>query len=361
MDTRTPSSGGEEYCKLLLPGSLEVNDGPYRFWFNPDFEGAAGNYTLGREIGRWKECDRFSHCQEKNYPELDTDEAQRPGIRPEIPITYRNGKYIFDFASCRRTVMTHTGRDVAGINIGSQREGCSYSYVTTANVVYHDDLQALQFGDQKQGFDCTIPFNVGTRAFDSLDLMAELPKNGLPQYCKSNALPSAPPYPVDLKPTQGKGAAVVFTARYDTGDTGVGILQARLHFQQNAASRSDRCVVRYDPRNKSLYLNSDEPGKFLGPISAGGPDSLSNRECLVAGCSNAQISGTTLTIRFAIRFNPESFSGDHRVFMELVDTEKHATPAGDYGVWSVPPGGTVTPGPPWPSDRSCPASPSESQ
>jgi len=347
---------GEEYCVLLLPGSLEVRDGPYHSWLYTNIDGSAGSYKMGRKIGRWKECDQFNDCEQKDYPELDPDEKQRPGVKPEIPITYRNGKYVFDFASCRRTVMTHTEGYVTDINIGARQDACSYHYDTKDDVVYQDDLEALQFGHQKQGFLCTIPFQLGNRAFASLDLMKELPKEGLPQYCRKDTLPPYPPYFVDVEPTGSKGTAIVFTASYDTGDNGVGISQARLHFQQSAASRSDRCVARYDPASKSLYLNSDEPGKYLGPIAAGGDDSLSNRECLLAGCSNAKVSGTTLTVKFAIRFNPVQFSGMHRIYMELVDTQKHATPAGDYGEWTVPSEETESPDRPWPSDRSCPAS-----
>src|SRR5581483_7806496 len=95
--------GGEEYCALELPGQLEVLDGPYRSWFNPGFEGAAGNYKLGRQFGKWKECNRFGHCEQNDYPDFDSSEKKRPGVKAEIPIIYRSGKYVFDFTSCRRT------------------------------------------------------------------------------------------------------------------------------------------------------------------------------------------------------------------------------------------------------------------
>jgi hypothetical protein len=347
---------GEEYCVLLLPGSLEARDGPYRSWLYTNIEGAEGGYQLGREFGEWKECNRFDHCKQKDYPEFDPDEKLRSGVKPEIPITYRNGKYFFDFASCRRTAIAHIQGSVTDMNVGSQQGGCSYHYATKDDVVYRDDLEALQMGPQKQGFLCTIPFQTGVRPFDSPDLMKELPKEGLPQYCKKDALPPYPPSVVDVKPTWREGTAVVFIASYDTGDNGAGISQARLHFQQSAASRSDRCVVRYDPVSKSLYLNSDHSGKYLGPIAAGGSNSLYNKECLLAGCSNAQLSGTTLTVNFAIRFNPDRFSGSHRMFIELLDTEKHVVPAGDFGQWTVPVEEGQSPDTPWPSDRSCPAS-----
>jgi hypothetical protein len=352
---------GEEHCVLVLPGLLEVRDGPFRFWFNPDFEGAVGKYKLGRKYGKWKECNRFGGCEQKDYPELDPDEMQRPGVKPEIPITYVNGKYVFDFTSCRRTQIAHTDGNITWVNIGSQQEGCAYDYQTKDDVVYQDDLQALQSGKQKQGFHCSVPFQLGRRAFDSLDLMRELPTQGLPQYCKKDTLLPEPPYFVDVNPTGGNKMADVFVATYDTGNNGVGISQARLHFQESAASRSDRCVVRYDPANKGFYLNSDERGKYLGPIAAGGRDSLWNKECLLSGCSDAHLSGTTLTIKFAVRFNPAQFAGTHKMYLELVDTQKNATPAGDYGSWTVPDEETELISSPWPSDRSCPVAPTAPQ
>src|SRR5665213_1216011 len=58
-------AGGEVFCEQVLPGSLRVKDGPSRFWFNRNFEGASGNYNKGREVGKWKECQRFGQCEQK--------------------------------------------------------------------------------------------------------------------------------------------------------------------------------------------------------------------------------------------------------------------------------------------------------
>ena len=50
-----------------------------------------------------------------------------------------------------------------------------------------------------------------------------------------------------------------------------------------------------------------------------------------SGCSNAELSGTTLTIHFAIRFNPIQFAGQHHMYIELVDNQKNVPTAGDAG------------------------------
>ena len=93
------AGGGQVYCEHVLPGSLVVKDGPFRFWFNRDFEGAAGNYHEGREVGKWKECDRFGRCKETEHPLLYPIEEQRVETRAEVPVSFEKGKYTFDFKS----------------------------------------------------------------------------------------------------------------------------------------------------------------------------------------------------------------------------------------------------------------------
>jgi hypothetical protein len=158
-----------------------------------------------------------------------------------------------------------------------------------------------------------------------------------------------------VEPNRGEGTAQVFTAEYSLGNDGVGIAQARLHFQARAESRSDRCVVRYDPGSNELFLLSDQPGKYLGPITPGGNASVWNSECLLAGCSTAEVSKDNLRVHFAIRFNPDGFAGDHRMFLEMVTTDRQTRPAPEYGQWTVP--AESGPATKWPPDRSCPVPP----
>src|SRR6185312_11846759 len=160
--------GGQAFCEQVLPGSLIVKDGPFRFWFNPHFEGSSGNYNQGREVGKWKECDRFGRCEQKEYPAIYPEEKQRPGFKPEIPVAWINEKYVFDFASCRQTVVTHTdGRkpDLT-LGIGGRPDGCFITYAPA-------DASGQ---DGNTVYTCTVPFQVGRRAFGSLDLLTEFPK-----------------------------------------------------------------------------------------------------------------------------------------------------------------------------------------
>jgi len=256
-DNRPDGGGGQVFCEHVLPGSLTVKDGPFRFWFNRDFEGSAGNYNDGREVGKWKECDRFGRCEQKEYPAIYPEEKQRPGFKPEVPVAYVDAKYVFDFASCRSTWVTHTDgqKPDLDLNIGARSDGCFIAHIP-ADAIGHEG---------NTDYTCTIPFQVGRRAFGSLDLLTEFPKAGLPQYCAKQVFKTGP-YMSSVDPNRGKGPAQVFTAEYSLGNNGVGIAQARLQFQERAESRSDRCVVRYDPGSKSLFLLSDQPGKYLGPI-----------------------------------------------------------------------------------------------
>jgi hypothetical protein len=125
--------GGQVFCEHVLPGGLAVNDGPFRFWFNPHFEGSFGNYNEGREVGKWKECNRFEQCEQKDYPAVYPDEKARPGFKPEIPVTYMDGKFVFDFASCRSTSIMHRNGDKAdvGLLIGAREGACFISYGPT--------------------------------------------------------------------------------------------------------------------------------------------------------------------------------------------------------------------------------------
>jgi hypothetical protein len=350
-------AGRDESCEKLLPGAIDVKDGPYKFWFNPDLQGATGMYDEGRKTGVWTECDSSGQCKQMDYPSISGEEKQRPGFKPEVPVSYTDGKYVFDFESCRTTHITHLadGEPDFEMTFTAWPDGC-FIVREPVETGFHEQL----------GYQCKVPFQAGRVSVASLDLRRELPKLGLPQYCQrpgSMRGPSA----LSVSPWIGEGVAQVFTVQYDTGNSGIGIAQAILRFQETPTSTANRCVVRYDPGTKYLYLLSDA-GKYLGPVAAGGNGSLWNSRCLVSGSSNAQLHGTRLTVRFAVRFNPVLFSGPHNMYIGIVDTQKHAAPVSPYHSWSVPSQGCGQYGvysqstrqraspshAKWPNDQGCP-------
>ena len=91
-------AGREEFCELLLPGSLQVRDGPSRWWYSEGHFGAEGSYQNSRKVGRWRACDRFGRCRDATYDLVYLHERARR-VKPEIPVSYSRGQYIFYFGS----------------------------------------------------------------------------------------------------------------------------------------------------------------------------------------------------------------------------------------------------------------------
>lgn len=170
-----PDAGRREFCERLLPGSLKVKDGPFRFWFSEGQPGDEGTYQDGRQVGDWKECDRFGKCSQVIHEQTFPYERERSGFHPDVPITFQRGKYVFDFASCWSTWVTQTGAEDLHLNIQGSPYRCKIAYLPQ-HVIDHGGE-----GD----YYCRVPFSVGRRELDSLDLLHELPKLGLPQFCRA--------------------------------------------------------------------------------------------------------------------------------------------------------------------------------
>jgi len=172
-----PNAGREEFCELVLPGHLVVKDGPYRSWFSEGNPGSEGRYQVGREVGAWKECDRFGRCRHTVQEPVFPAEKQRASFKPEVPVSYAQNKYVFDFASCRSTWITQTGNSEA-IDLyihGTSRYRCEIGYVP----------KSVLDPTHKREYFCRVPFAVGVREFESVDLRSEFPLAHLPQFCRS--------------------------------------------------------------------------------------------------------------------------------------------------------------------------------
>ena len=170
-----PNAGREEFCERLLPGSLRVKDGHFKFWFSEGNPGDEGTYTDGRRVGPWKECSRFGKCTHVVYELMFPYEKGRPGFRREVPVSFQDGKYVFDFASCWSTWVSKDGVEELNLNITSSRYRCGIAYLPQHVIEHGGDGDYL----------CRIPFSVGKRELESLDLLHELPRLGLPQFCKT--------------------------------------------------------------------------------------------------------------------------------------------------------------------------------
>jgi len=177
-------AGREEYCEVVEPGFLAFKDGPYRSWFSEGQPMSSGQYLMGRQVGDWMECDRFDRCRQHVYPAEYRQEKQRHGFKPEVPISYHDGKYIMDFRSCRSTWVTQeSGSNPISLNIGGDYPyRCEVAYIPQS---------VLDHGG-KGGYVCDVPFEVGQRRLASLDLRKELPLLGLPQFCREANRTGAP-------------------------------------------------------------------------------------------------------------------------------------------------------------------------
>jgi len=170
-----PDAGRQEFCERLLPGSLKVKDGPFRFWFSEGYPGDEGAYKNGRQVGPWKECSRFGKCRRVVYELAFPYEKDRAGFRREVPVSFQHEKYVFDFTSCWSTWVTQTGGEDLNLNITGSPYRCDIAYLPQ---------HVIEHGGEGEYF-CSIPFSVGKRELESLDLLHELPKLGLPQFCRT--------------------------------------------------------------------------------------------------------------------------------------------------------------------------------
>ncbi len=172
------NAGRDEFCVLNLPGSLWVRDGPSRAWFSEGHLMEEGSYQMGRKVGHWKECNRFDRCRDNDHRGLlyPTEEARR--VPPEIPVRHAGGKYIFDFSSCWSTWVTRqTADSFLELNIYNGLIRCQVTYIPSTE---------KERPTANRSYFCEIPYAVGVREFDSLDLRSELPKAGLPQFCRKD-------------------------------------------------------------------------------------------------------------------------------------------------------------------------------
>lgn len=168
--------GRDEFCELALPGALSVQDGPERWWSSEGHLGGEGSYRNGRQVGRWKKCDRFDRCRYESY-ELITSQERVRGTKPEIPVSFARGKFTFDFGACWGTWITrHTADSFLELNIADGLIRCQVIYIPSSD---KDKRGRGSLGH----YLCEIPYSLGVRQFDSLDLRKELPKAGLPQFC----------------------------------------------------------------------------------------------------------------------------------------------------------------------------------
>ena len=258
--------GRGQLCVLELPGFLKVQDGPSRWYFSPGgFVVEEGTYRLGRKIGKWHECDRFSRCEDRTYEMLYPNEHAL-GLQPVIPVTFANRKYVFDFGSCWATLVARQTTDsYVELNVGRSGERCQITVIRSANPKGPDNGNDYYL--------CEVPVRVGVRTFDSVDLRAELPRAGLPQFCRQNEQPPTVPAPDGL-------AAQGFTT---SGTTNLVTATGNVRVAEQLANSVDVICASIEPRSTGPALLTVRFNEFAERIVL---DHMNSEAVTAASCTH---------------------------------------------------------------------------
>lgn len=249
-DVRHASDEGrEEFCELDLPGGLMVKDGPFRAWLSPEARPTQGQYLLGREVGKWIDCNRFNRCSSIEYEEVFGEEQKRAAFRAEVPVRYEHGMYRFDFGSCRSTWVTQSGgAEPVSLNVGG---GSPYRCVISW-IPEH----VMEHGGEGT-YTCFVPYAVGIREFATLDLIKEFPQAGLPQFCRPERT-SAEPLMIREGIDEAAYSLDVQCAALNPGREGT--MQVAIKLTPVAADLVARTAAEKGPLNTLLCMDS-----LLGP------------------------------------------------------------------------------------------------
>ena len=145
---------------------------------------------------------------------------------------------------------------------------------------------------------------------------------------------------VSVTPSSGSGTQQTFNLVY-TDSAGMSDLNtAWVWFDNSASSSVTRPCLAYSyPRANALYLLNDAGSAFLGPITVGSSNSLSNSQCTISGSgSSTSTAGSNLTVNLAVSFTA-GFAGSKNTKMQVQGFSGQSGWV-VMGTWTVP--GTVT-------------------
>jgi hypothetical protein len=143
------------------------------------------------------------------------------------------------------------------LNIGSDLLRCNITYIPSTQPDRPSGTG---------GYLCQIPFEVGVRAFESVDLRSELPRLGLPQFCRKDG-------PDDFH----SAMAIAFWSniKFPTSDQFVWVETANMVDVECAAIASSKLTLRLNAYAEKLVL--DDMGGHGFKIEACGGSTCSPR------------------------------------------------------------------------------------
>jgi hypothetical protein len=130
--------------------------------------------------------------------------------------------------------------------------------------------------------------------------------------------PATTPSVTSVSPTSGSGNTVTFTAIFTDTGGGSTLTTATVLVNTNA-STAFGCYVNYNAAMNLFSLFTDAGTAVLATVSPGGA-SAQNDQCALAGVgSSGTVSGNTLTVTFALTFQP-TFAGAMAVYLQAGDS-----------------------------------------
>ena len=140
------------------------------------------------------------------------------------------------------------------------------------------------------------------------------------------------PQAVSVTPNSGRGNSATFVYTASHGD-GAAALRHLYGIFDTKVATSGTCFWRYDTVPQSLWLLDDTGSRYLGPITPGGSQALSNSQCALGSSFSVTANGTTLALSLPVTFTG-SMSGAKTLFFDAEDGSK-CTGYQARGSWTV--------------------------
>ena len=148
----------------------------------------------------------------------------------------------------------------------------------------------------------------------------------------TEVMPAAP-VAVSVTPESGSGAEQTFGFTF-SDPNGTSDIGATLMLISNEFSGVRACYIL--EKESELWLRDDANSIWMGPVSVGAVNSLTNSQCtLNAEDSSISNSGNSRTLSLALTFDP-AFAGDKTVFMWVRDSGGLSSEWETRGTWNVP-------------------------
>ncbi len=129
---------------------------------------------------------------------------------------------------------------------------------------------------------------------------------------------NTPPTINSVTPNAGSGSSNLFRVQLSDPDGGGDLDRLQLIIQ-NGFNPTNSCYVYYAALSGLIYLASDNPAVFLGPVMIGQPATLQNSQCMLrVGTSGVLYAGNSMEVDLDIAFKTP-FTGAKTVYAETRD------------------------------------------